>query len=162
MTRGRDTARGAHGRVTGWLAWFAALNLLWLLLISAWIPEEAVLGLFASAVAATAAEAVREQPIAGFRLRARWLWRTYVLPWRALRESSLVLATLVRQLAGRGVARGTFRLLPIALPDDPHEQAAKRALVTAGESFSPNSYVLTIDTRRGVILKHELVTQDAP
>jgi membrane-anchored protein YejM (alkaline phosphatase superfamily) len=65
MTLGRNTARGAHGRVIGWLAWFAALNLLWLLLISAWIPEEEVLGLFAAAVAATAAEVVREQPMAG-------------------------------------------------------------------------------------------------
>jgi hypothetical protein len=48
----------------------------------------------------------------------------------------------------------------VALPEDPHEQAAKRALLTAGESFAPNAYVLTIDNRRGVMLIHELVSED--
>ena len=158
MTRGRETARG---RVIAWLAWFAGLNLLWLLLISAWIPEEAVLGVFAAALAATGAEAVREQGVAGFRPRARWLWRATVLPWRALRESMSVLAALMRQVSGRGPVRGSFRLVPVTLPVDPEEQAAKRALLTAGESFSPNSYVLTIDTRRRLMLKHELLSEDA-
>ena len=149
-----------RGRVVGWLSWFAVLNLLWLLLISAWVPEEEMLGLLAAALAATAAEAVREQPMAGFRIRARWLWRAGVLPWRALRESGLVLSALARQLTGRGVARGSFRLVPVTLPADPREQATRRALLTAGESFSPNSYVLTIDTRKRVLLKHELVPED--
>jgi hypothetical protein len=157
----RRTALGARGRVFGWLAWFVVLNALWLLFISAWVREEAILGLLAAAVAATAAEAVREQ-LAGFRLRARWLRRASVLPWRALRESGLVLTALARQLTGRGRVRGRFRLVSVSLPTDPNEQAAKRALLTAGESFAPNSYVLTIDTRRGLMLTHELLAEDAP
>jgi hypothetical protein len=162
MTRERKAALGARGRVTAWLAWFVVLNLLWLLLISAWIWEEAILGLFAAAVAATAAEAVREQGVAGFRLRPRWLRQASVLPWRALRESGLVLAALARQVMGRGRVQGRFRLVSVQLPADPDEQAAKRALLTAGESFAPNSYVLTIDARRGLMLKHELSSKDAP
>jgi hypothetical protein len=146
----------------GWLAWFAVLNLLWLLLISAWVLEETILGLLAAAVAATAAEAVREQGVAGFRLRARWLRRASVLPWRTLRESGLVLAALARQVTGRGRVQGRFRLVSVSLPDDPYEQAAKRALLTAGESFAPNSYVLTIDTRRNLMLTHELLSEEAP
>ena len=151
---------GRRARVAGWLAWFAVLNLIWLVLISAWIPEEAILGVLASAVAATAAEAVREQGMAGFRPRARWLWRARVLPWRAVRQSGLVLAALARLVTGRAPVRGRFRVVPVELPDDPHEQAAKRALLTAGESFAPNSYVLTIDNRRDLMLTHELVTDD--
>jgi hypothetical protein len=103
---------------------------------------------------------VREQGLAGFRLRGRWLLRARVLPWRAARESALVLRALARSLTGRAPIRGRFRVVPVALPDDPHEQAAKRALLTAGESFAPNSYVITIDNRVGLMLTHDLVSED--
>jgi multisubunit Na+/H+ antiporter MnhE subunit len=145
-----------RARIVGWLAWFAALNALWLVLIAAWVPEEEVLGLVAAAIAATAAEAVREQGLAQFRPRARWLWRAHVLPWRAVRETAQVLYILARHVTGRAPARGRFRVVPVSLPTDRSEQAAKRALLTAGESFAPNGYVLTIDTRKEVMLVHEL------
>src|SRR5918994_1285756 len=148
MERGGSKAHQPRGRVAGWLAWFAVLNLLWLVFISAWVLEEAILGLFAAAVAATAAEAVREQGLAGFRPRARWLWRARVLPWRAVRESGVVLAALGRHVTGRLVVRGRFRVVPVALPEEPDEQAAKRVLLTVGGSFAPNSYVLMIDIRQ--------------
>jgi multisubunit Na+/H+ antiporter MnhE subunit len=147
-------------RLTGWLAWFVGLNVLWLVFISAWVWNEAILGLFASAVAATAAEAVREQGLAGFRPRLRWLWQLRVLPWRALRETALVLAALARIVTGRGPVRGRFRVVPVSLPADPDEQAAKRALLTAGASFAPNAYVVTIDNREGLMLVHELSQED--
>jgi multisubunit Na+/H+ antiporter MnhE subunit len=149
-----------RGRIAGWLAWFGALNVLWLVFISAWVWEEAVLGLFASAVAATAAEAVREQGVAGFRPRVRWLLQVRILPWRVVRETALVLAALARQVTGRGPVHGRFRVVPVVLPDDQREQAAKRALLTAGESFAPNAYVVTIDNREGLMLVHELLAED--
>ena len=149
-----------RARIVGWLAWFVALNALWLVLISAWVPEEEVLGLFAAAIAATAAEAVREHGFAGFRLRARWLGHARVLPWRAVRESLLVIGILARHVTRRASPRGRFRVVPVDLPVDRHEQAAKRALLTAGESFAPNGYVITIDTREGLMLVHELAPGD--
>jgi multisubunit Na+/H+ antiporter MnhE subunit len=148
-----------RGRLAGWLAWFVALNVLWLVFISAWVWEEAILGLFASAVAATAAEAVREQGLSGFRLRVRWLWHVRFLPGRVVRETALVLAALARHVAGRDQVRGRFRVVPVVLPDDPREQAAKRALLTAGESFAPNAYVVAIDNREGLMLVHELLVE---
>jgi hypothetical protein len=132
---------------------------LWLVFISAWVVEEEILGLFASAIGATAAEAVREQGLVGFRPRAGWLWRVRVLPLRVLRESVAVLAALGRQLARRGSVRGQFRLVEVTLPEDPDEAAAKRALLTAGESFAPNAYVLAVDERTGQMLVHELVPE---
>jgi hypothetical protein len=159
MTPGTSKPPAARGRVTAWLAWFAVLNVLWLVFISAWVLEEAVLGLFAAAVGATAAEAVREQGLAGFRVRGRWLWRARVLPWRAVRETRVVVAALLRHVTGRARVRGRFRVVPVALPVDPHEQAAKRALLTAGESFAPNAYVLAIDNKAGLMLVHELVPE---
>jgi multisubunit Na+/H+ antiporter MnhE subunit len=151
---------GTRRRVAGWLGWFAVLNVLWLVFISAWVIQEEVLGLLASAVAATAAEAVREQGLVGFRPRARWLWQVRVLPARAIRESVEVLAVLARRLAGRGSVRGRFRLVGVTLPDDPNEAAAKRALLTAGESFAPNAYVLAIDPEEGLMLVHELIREE--
>ena len=156
----RRSAPDGSARLAGWLAWFAVLNVLWLVLISAWVLEEEILGVIAAAVGATAAEAVREQGITGFRLRPRWLLRARVLPWRAVRETGQVLAALARRLSGRGRLRGSFRLVPVELPEDRDEQAAKRALLTAGESFAPNAYVLTIDTREGLMLTHELVAKE--
>jgi hypothetical protein len=146
-------------RIRGWLAWFVVLNVLWLVFISAWVVAEEILGLAAAAVGATAAEAVREQGLAGFRLRARWLWRARVLPRRAVRETGLVLRALVGQATGRRPVRGRFRVVEISLPADSDERAAKRALLTAGESFAPNAYVLVID-RAGLMLTHELVAEE--
>jgi hypothetical protein len=151
--------RDLSWRARGWLAWFVFLNLLWLVFISAWVVEEELLGLIAAAVGATAAEAVREQGLMEFRPRARWLWRARVLPWRALRESGLVLAALAGQATGRAPVRGRFRVLPVTLPGDHDEQVAKRVLLTAGASFAPNFYVLAIDDRAGLMVVHELVAQ---
>jgi hypothetical protein len=156
---GRDR-RGRSVRVDRalvWLGWFAALNLLWLLLISSFVLEETILGLFASALAATAAVAVREQVLVAFRPQPRWLLAAWRLPGRTARESLLVLGALARHLAGRGLVRGSFRTRRVALPDDPAESAAKRALLIAGESFAPNAYVLGVDEDSGLMLTHELV-----
>jgi hypothetical protein len=160
MARGVGDTHGPRRRIVGWLAWFAALNALWLVFISAWVVAEEILGLVAAAVGATAAEAVREQGLAGFRLRARWLLHARVLPWRAVRESALVLSAFARHVTGHGPVQGRFRVVSVELPDDPNEQAAKRALLTIGESFAPNAYVLTIDNQAGLMLVHELVPED--
>jgi multisubunit Na+/H+ antiporter MnhE subunit len=160
MSRRKQPAPRSRRRVVGWLAWFAVLNVLWLVFISAWVIEEEILGLFASAIAATAAEAVREQGLVGFRPRAHWFWQVRVLPARTVRESVVVLGVLARQLLGKGAVRGRFRLVDVTMPDDPDEAAAKRALLTAGESFAPNTYVLAIDPEEHLMLVHELVLED--
>jgi hypothetical protein len=156
MPRRPTTSRD---RVVGWLAWFAALNALWLVFISAFVVAEEVLGVVASAVAATAAQAVREQGLTGFRVRPRWVWHARVLPWRAVRETGVVLAALARHVTGRGPVRGRFRVVPVTLPRNAREEAAKRALLTIGESFAPNAYVLSIDDKAKLMLTHELVSE---
>ena len=79
-----------------------------------------------------------------------------MLPWRAVTETVVVLRALVRQCLRRGSVHGRFRVVEVALPEDRDERSAKRALMTAGEGFAPNSYVLVID-REGRMLTHELV-----
>jgi hypothetical protein len=146
-------------RVKAWLAWFVAMNVLWLVFISAFVAAEAVLGIVASALAATAAEAVREQGLTRFKPRPRWLMRARVLPWRALTETVVVLRALAAQVRRRGSVHGRFRVTHVTLPEHADERTAKRALMTAGEGFAPNSYVLVID-RDGRMLTHELVRRE--
>jgi hypothetical protein len=146
--------------VRAWLAWFVALNLGWFLLIDNLIFAEQVLGLFASALAATAAVALGRQRIFKFRLRWSWVWPAWRLPWRTVRETGWVLGALMRQLAGGKAARGSFRQLPVSLPDSESESATKRALLTAGLSFPPNTFVLEIDTDRKQMLVHELINPE--
>lgn len=139
-----------------WVAWFAALNVLWLALISAFVQSETILGLGASALAATAAVAVSEQHLVRFAFRPRWLLRLARIPWQSLRESAWVFGALWRTLRGHPV-HGRFRIVRVSLPGDPAESDAKRALLIAGESFAPNSYVLGIDRDTGEMLIHELI-----
>ena len=149
-----------RGRLAGWLGWFVALNVLWLVLISAWVWEEEVLGLFASAVAATAAEAVREQGLAGFRLRVRWLWHVRVAagPGRA-RDAAGAGAPWPGRWSGVVGSTAVSGWSPCRCQTIRDEQAAKRALLTAGESFAPNAYVVAIDNREGLMLMHELLAE---
>lgn len=154
------SARGLRWRIRGWVAWFVVLNVLWLVLISAWVVAEEVLGLVAAAIGATAAEAVREQGLSGFRFRPRWVLRVRALPWQAVRETGWVLRALVGQASGRAPVRGRFRVVAVSLSEDRDEQAAQRALLTAGASFGPNSYVLAIDNRSGLMLTHELISEE--
>ena len=60
-----------------------------------------------------------------------------------------MLGALAGRLTGRASVRGRFRVVPVVLPEDAEEQAAKRALLTVGEGFAPNSYVVAIDNRKG-------------
>lgn len=146
--------------IRAWIAWFVLLNLTWFLLIDNLILAEQVLGMFASALAATAAVALGRQRL--FRFRPRWAWVAPArrLPWQTVVETGWVLGALFRQLAGGPKRRGSFRQVPVTLPDDESGAATKRALLTAGLSFPPNSYVLEIDAEREQMLVHQLINPE--
>ena len=146
--------------VRAWIAWFLALNLIWLALIDSFVLAEEVLGAFASALAATAAVELGRQRIFKFRPRLRWFLPAGKLPWRTVIETGWILGARARQLAGGPAKRGSFRRVPVTLPVDEIEAATKRALLTAGLSFPPNSYVLEIDSDREEMLLHQLIDPD--
>ena len=60
-------------RVAAWLAWFAGLLVLWLLLVGAIQDVEQIAGLVAAAIGATAAEVVRSQGLAALREQMKTL-----------------------------------------------------------------------------------------
>jgi multisubunit Na+/H+ antiporter MnhE subunit len=147
-------------RVTFWFAWYVPLVVLWLAFVDTLAAAEVVLGLVAAAVAATAAEVVRDQELVRFRLEPRWLRGLGRLPWQVLRDSWLLAEALWGQLRGRPV-RGVFRVVPFPVEQDDARSAARRALVTGVVSLAPNTYVVGIEGEEGVVLVHQLVHDPA-
>jgi multisubunit Na+/H+ antiporter MnhE subunit len=141
-------------RATYWIAWYLPLVVLWLAFVDTLATAEVVLGLVAAAVAATAAELVRDQDLVRFRLKVRWLRDLYRLPGQVLADSRVLAMALWRQLTGRPV-HGGFRALRFPIDRDDARSAGRRALATGFVSLTPNTYVVGIE-EDGVLLVHQL------
>ena len=141
-------------RARFWIAWYLPLVVLWLAFVDTLATAEVVLGLVAAAVAATAAELVRDQDLVRFRLKVSWLRDLYRLPGQVLADSRVLAVALWRRLTGRPV-HGGFRALPFPIDRDDARSAARRALVTGFVSLTPNTYVVGIEDD-GVMLIHQL------
>ena len=146
-------------RARYWIAWFLPLFVLWLAFVNTLATAEVVVGLLAAAVAATAAEVVRDQDLVRFRIRTSWLRDLYRLPGQVLADSRVLAAALWRRLTGRPV-HGGFRALPFPVDRDEARSAGRRALVTGFVSLTPNAYVVGIE-EDGVMLVHQLGTDPA-
>ena len=146
-------------RARFWVAWYLPLVVLWLAFVDTLATAEVVLGLVAAAVAATAAELVRDQDLVRFRLKVSWLRDLYRLPMQVLADSRVLAVALWRRLTGRPV-HGGFRALPFPIDRDDARSAARRALVTGFVSLTPNTYVVGIEDD-GVMLIHQLAYDHA-
>ena len=131
------------------------LTLLWLALADSRRLEELVAGMAVGALGATAAVMVRAQRDVVLRPRPRWVLE-------ALRP-------LGRWPRDLGRSRGRCRHAPTAgssrspsrRPARTPADAARRALAVGGGSLAPNAIVVEIDDDRGVLVRHELVGDDA-
>jgi multisubunit Na+/H+ antiporter MnhE subunit len=141
-------------RAKYWIAWYLPLVVLWLAFVDTLALAEVVVGLVAAAVAATAAEVVRDQDLVRFRIRLSWLRDLYRLPGQVLADSRVLTVALWRQLTGRPM-QGRFRALPFPIDQDAARSAGRRALVTGFVSLTPNAYVVGIEDD-GVLLIHQL------
>lgn len=159
MIQDRGVRRRRSSRAVHWLAWCVALNVLWLVFISAFDAAETVLGLVASAVGATAASAVRETRLIHFHPRARWILAGWRIPWRMLVETGMVLHVLWLRIARGKPIAGRFVAQPFRLGRDADRAPARRALFTIGASIAPNTYVVGIDQDEEAALLHELAPQ---
>jgi len=108
---------GARLHAAYWIAWYLPLVVLWLAFVDTVATAEVVLGLVAAAVAATAAELVRDQDLVRFRLRVSWLRDLYRLLGQVLGDCRVLAVALWRQLTGRPV-HGVFRALPFPAERD--------------------------------------------
>jgi multisubunit Na+/H+ antiporter MnhE subunit len=140
-------------RARYWIAWFLPLFVLWLAFVDTLATAEVVVGLVAAALAATAAEVVRDQDLVRFRIRTAWLRDLYRLPGQVLADCRVLAMALWRRLSGRPV-HGGFRALRFPIDRDDARSAGRRALVTGFVSLTPNTYVVGIE--EGVMLVHQL------
>jgi multisubunit Na+/H+ antiporter MnhE subunit len=138
-------------------AWWIALAALWLALDDTVAFPELMTGAAAALLGAIAAEVVHSQKLVRVRLKPSWLrhaWRPLVT---LLPDTARVLAVLVRQLVLRRPPRGEFRAVKFraGCPHGAYD-TTRRALAKSAGSFTPNSYVIGVDTERDLMLVHQL------
>jgi multisubunit Na+/H+ antiporter MnhE subunit len=157
MSPGGDGPRGGGGRrgeVRAWLAWWAILTALYVVLVDSRRLEELVAAVVVGALGATASVLVRRGREVVLRPRPREIAAELraVLAWP--RDLALLATALVRRPSGH-VVEAPFD----ATGDDPHD-AARRALAVAGRTLAPNTIVIGIDEERRVLVAHRLVDRE--
>ena len=140
-------------------AWWALSFVLWLLLTSTLDAQEVVVGVFASSISAFAASIVQGKEEFGFRPRLRWLSRARILPRQVISDCWLLTVALWRSVVRSKQARGSFKTFRFQHVADDAESAARRALVTAAISLTPNTYVIAFDRDKQELIVHQLVSR---
>ncbi len=147
-------------RVGAWLAWWVVLMSFWVVLDNSIAADELLAGAGAAALAASLAELALFQAGTRFRMRAGWVVPALRLPGQVARDTALVFAALWRQLARGEEPASGFRELPVRYGGDTGEGVTRRVLLIGGRSLAPNTFVLGIDSRRSVMVIHQLVASE--
>jgi hypothetical protein len=152
-----------RGRVRFWLTSWAALWVLYVLLVFKTEPAEIVAGAICAAISATGAELVRTTASVRFAPGHGW-WRGVVrLPREVARDTWLLVAVLWRVIVRREDVRGRFITLPFpGVRGRSTEAVSRRALAKWVGSVAPNTMVVGFDERHERVLLHQLVTTDEP
>jgi len=155
----RPAARGSSlsSRIRFGVAWWAALLGAWLLFVDTLAPAELLVGVVASAIAASLAEAVRESGYMRFWPRARWLLQAPRVALQILVDCWILEVALVERLGRRRTVRGVLYRVPVRYGGGESRAAARRALLNFAVSITPNSYVLDLESDTGTALVHQLV-----
>lgn len=146
-----------HGLLYG-AGWWLGFLPLYLLLAGSLDWQEIIAGAVLSALAALALTVTHRAGKLHFQPRLRWIKYFRRLPGQVLADCGLVGAALLR----REKIESAFRTIPFDPGGEDAESAARRALVVAGASLAPNTYVVVIDTERGQLLMHQLVPTAQP
>ena len=162
-SRQRGTAARLGIAAARWLAWWIALAALWMVLDDNPALPELITGAVAATLGAIAAEIVHAQNLVRVRLEPRALrhaWRPLV---RLVPDTARVMVGLFRMLVLRKRSRGRFRAVPFRAGREAGAyDTTRRALAKFGGSFTPNSYVVGIDTERDLLLVHQLEPTSGP
>lgn len=155
--RRREVPVSLARRVGSWVLWWVLLMSLWVLLDNSIALAELLAGAGAAALGAFLAELVQYQAATQFRMRIEWLVPTLLLPAQVGRDLIVVSRALWRKLVHGEEPESAFRELPVRYGDDSPEGVTRRALLVAGRSIAPNSFVLGLDRERDVMVVHRLV-----
>ena len=139
--------------VVVWVAWWLALFWLWLLISGDWNRIELIAAACAATVAATIAEIARTRAGVEPHVPLHWIGRAWSVPGRIFVDFWIVTWVLLLSLVRRRIVRGEFR----AHRFPAREGQGVRAWAVWAAQFSPNAYVVDVDTERELVLVHDLV-----
>ncbi len=155
---GRRTDRSQPLRLLLAAACWAGLFILYEVLAGSLSWPEAAAGMLASLLATIAVLAPgREQHLG----RMPWSW-WLVLARRIPRQMVVDTARVLGAAVGRSAPSGSFRHLPFEAGGDDPVSGSRRALVIAGASIAPNSYIAQVEPEHERLLTHQLVVTEEP
>jgi hypothetical protein len=140
-------------RAASLLGWFAALEVLWAILIGTAQSTELLAGLGAAALGALAAEALRTQGLLVVAPDVRLAAKAWKLPWLVPFDFAVVTWVLVRSLSQGRRVRGSWVSVPFRT--DPGAKGRwQRAFGVATANGAANAIV--VDLRDGEAEMHAL------
>jgi multisubunit Na+/H+ antiporter MnhE subunit len=144
--------------VAGGLIYAGALLGLWIVLAGQPDTEDLAAGSVAAVLAVSVGYFVGQRGKMVPSIRAVDLRTLAAVPWQVVVETGQVFALAARKAAGRPVAPGVLRTVPVDTgPDFRGWPAARReAVLTALLSAAPNTVVVDIDMEAGTALVHQL------
>jgi multisubunit Na+/H+ antiporter MnhE subunit len=146
-----------------WLIWWAALTVLYWLLVFKTEPAELVAGAICGAISATGTELVRRYGSVRFAPGWSWLRTLLPLPVLVVRDTFRLVGVLWRVIVRREDVRGRFVALPFkGAHGGGVEAASRRAITKFVGSIAPNSLVVGFADRHDRVLLHELEPNGEP
>ena len=133
------------------MAW-AVLWWLWMLLVGEWNRYEWIAATAAATVAATVGEVARTRAHVRAGVPFTWLKRGWMAFPVVFSDFAIVMWALVRSALRREIVRGEFRTKEFG-----SSTAGIRVWRNLLANYSPNAYVVDIDTERDVVLLHDLI-----
>jgi hypothetical protein len=147
-------------RIGAWILWWVLLMSFWVILDDSINSDELLAGAGAAAIAAYFAELAAYQAASQVRLRIEWLVPALGLPWKLLRDTGVIFLALLRRLTSGEIPASGFREERVRFGPDSAEGKTRRSLLIGGLSVAPNRFVLGLDRQSGVMVVHELVTDE--
>jgi len=148
-----------------WATWaiqWLCMMALWFAFVSKVELAEGLIGVFATAAAATGDLVIRRQGFAKFRPEARWFLAFWREPWWVLNGTVVIFWALVRRAIVGKQPDSTFRSLDFDAGRAGGQACARRALALILTTLPPNSVVIGIDEDKNSMLVHQLQQSGEP
>ena len=138
-----------------------ALALFEIVLVGKVDAQETPVGIGVAVLAAVVVVSALAAGNVRYALRFSWLWPALLVARNIVRDTFVVYGVLLRHLAGAPV-RDAYENVPFDQGGEDPVSAARRALVVAGVSTSPNEIVLAVDEERKTLRVHALAISKSP
>jgi hypothetical protein len=142
-------------RLRAWILTAFVLWWLWMLLVGEWNHYEWIAASAAAVLAAAIGEHARTKADVRAAVPARWALRGWSALLVVFSDFGIVTWALVLSLLRREVVRGTFR----SHEDDDIGTPGVRMWRNLLANYSPNAYVVDMESERGLVLLHDLIAR---